>query len=170
MMSNEATKPQSKQALVEAFEQVLKTQAEAREAELRAAAARRPARFRVRPATWVALCILLFTGAYLWVEQPEWVFPPPPLPESTAIKEASLRISLANAAQHIERYRQKHGRLPATLQDTGTLTGGITYEVGGSSTYQLQGVNGPVRLSLRSTDPLSTFLGNSFEIIARRPR
>ena len=33
--------------------------------------------------------------------------------DRVAVKEASLRIGMANVAQHIERYRQRTGRLPA---------------------------------------------------------
>jgi hypothetical protein len=170
-MRQDTASPESKKALLQAFDQVLKTQAAERDEAERAARAQRLARGRSRAVTWSAVLILLCTAAYLWVERPTWLFPAPPLPESTAIREASLRISLANAAQHIERYRQQHHRLPATLREAGTLSSGIGYEISGDgSAYQLQGMNGPVRLTLRSTDALPAFLGNSFDIITRRSR
>jgi hypothetical protein len=158
--------PDSKKALLQAFDEVLKTQAEAR-AEHQATSARASG----RPAVIVLVGIftLLFVGAYLWLEQPSWFFPPPPPPESTAVKEASLRIALANAARHVEHFRRTTGRLPATLEETGTPMNGVTYESHDDG-YALHGVNGPVQLTLKSSDSIPLFVGNSFVIIARRTR
>jgi hypothetical protein len=158
-----------KRALLEAFDSVLKTQAEARLAEARAAEARRRVRARVGVVVWGSLVVLLFTAAYLWVERPAWVFPPPVAAESRALQEASLRVSLANAAQHVELYRQRHGRLPESLAAAGAHGAGIRYEAG-DSTYRLAGVNGPITLTLNSSDSLPRFVGKSFDVIARRPR
>jgi hypothetical protein len=78
--------------------------------------------------------VVLFISAYLWVEQPEWVFPSRAAPESMAVKEASLRIAIANAAQHVERFRQRNDRLPATLDEAGAHGDGFAYErVGGGT-------------------------------------
>ena len=153
---------------LEAFDTVLKTQAEQREAERVAAEALR----RRGPSKWLLLTCLvtiLLTGAYLYVERPEWVFPPPPTPESTAIREASLRIALANAAQHLERFRERSGRLPATLAEAGAHGTGIDYHRTQAG-YRLTGQTGELIISLDSSQPLSGFLGNSFEIISRRSR
>ena len=116
----------------------------------------------------VCAAILLFVCAYLWVEQPEWVFPSQAPAESMAVKEASLRIGMANAAQHVERYRQRNGRLPATLSEAGVHGEGMVLETVGADGWRLVGSNGPARLSLSSTEQLSRFLGNSFEVIAQR--
>jgi hypothetical protein len=169
-MTNETATPEKK-ALLEAFDTVLKTQADEREAQRRADEARRAARARSRPVMWACAAIVLFVGAYLWIEQPDWAFPNKPLAESAAVKDAGLRIGMANAAQHLERYRQRNGRLPATLMEAGAHGEGFAYQRGASGTsWQLVGQNGPVRLTLTSTEPLSKFLGNSFEVIARRAR
>src|SRR5919112_1786256 len=112
-MTNETATPEKK-ALLDAFDTVLRTQADERETQRQAEEIRRAARARSRPVMWACAAITLFIGAYLWVEQPEWAFPNRPLAESTTIKEAGLRIGMANAAQHLERYRQRNGHLPTT--------------------------------------------------------
>lgn len=167
-MTHESSATAEKQALLNAFDSVLKTQAEEREAEQRAAEARRLARARSRPVMGACAALMLFTTAYLWLEQPEWVFPNRAVPESIVLKEASLRIGMANAAQHVQRYRQRTGRVPATLAEAGAHESGIRYEVVGTSGWRMVGSNGPARLALSSTDELPRFLGNSFEIISRR--
>jgi hypothetical protein len=167
-MTNETSATAEKKALLEAFDNVLKSQAEQREAEQRAEERRRRARALGRPVMGVCCALVLFVGAYLWVERPEWVFQSPPLPESVAVKEASLRIGMAGIAQHLEHYRLKNGRLPVTLRAAGASDEGIDYETVGSDGWKLIGVNGPARLMLTSDEPLSRFLGNSFEVISRR--
>ncbi len=166
-MSEQTASPDSKKALLQAFDEVLKTQAEQRSE--RVAAARRGG-WRPMAATLAAVFTLLFVGAYIWLERPVWIFPEVQSNESAAVKEASLRITLANAARHVEHFRKKNGQLPATLEETGTLAGDILYERSGAGAYLLRGVNGAVQLTLRSTDSLPLFVGNSFQVIARRSR
>ena len=156
-----------KQALLEAFDGVLKKQAEEREAEQRDAEARRRGRSRVRPAVWISAMLSLFLCAYLYVERPEWLFPSSAPPESVAIKEASLRIGMANVAQHVERHRQRTGKLPRTLIEAGTQAEGITYQPLDSA-WRLVGYHAGLELTLTSQEPLVRFLGNSFEVISRR--
>lgn len=157
-----------KKALLEAFDTVLKVQAEEREARLAEAAARRR-HGASRLLMVVSTTLLLFTGIYLYVERPAWVFPAPPTPESLAVREASLRIGVANAAQHVERYRQHTGRLPATLVEAGAHDDGLTYVRRGSG-YQILGEQGDVSVAYDSDDSLTRFVGNSFKVIARRSR
>ena len=168
-MTNE-TATSDKKALLEAFDTVIKTQAEEREAKRREEDARRAARARSRPVMWVCAAIILFVGTYLGVEQPEWAFPNKPLAESDAVREAGLRIGMANAAQHLERYRQRNGRLPSTLGEAGAHGDNLAYERVTGTAWRVVGQHGSVRLTLSSTDPLPKFLGNSFEVISRRAR
>jgi hypothetical protein len=168
-VKNEIATPEKK-ALLEAFDTVLKRQAEARDEEARAAEARRRAASRTRPVFWAGAALVLFISAYLWVEKPEWVFPTPPTPESAAIKEASARIGVANAAQHVERFRQRAGRLPETLTEAGAHGEGIRYQRTGPDSWRIEAANGPVKVSLSSSESLPKFLGNSFQVISRRPR
>jgi hypothetical protein len=167
-MTNDSSATAEKKALLEAFDSVLKTQAEEREAARKQEEARRLARARSRPIMGACAALLMFVAAYLWIEQPEWVFPNRALPESIAIRDASLRIGMANAAQHVERFRQRNGRPPASLTEAGAYGEGIEYQQSGTNGWRMVGSNGAARLILNSSDELSRFLGNSFDVIARR--
>jgi hypothetical protein len=175
-MTHETTRPNTpttsttaKKALLDAFDTVLKTQAEEREAESRAAEARRRARAWSRPLVFICVAIVLFTGAYLWIERPEWVFPVPLAPESVAVEEAGLRITIANAAQHVERFRQRNGHLPESLEEAGAHSLGLRYTVTGSA-YRLAGERDGLQVAFTSGESLQAFLGNSFKVISRRGR
>jgi hypothetical protein len=175
-MSHETARPNTpmasttpKKALLDAFDTVLKTQAEEREAQSRAAEARRRARGWSRPLMMICATIVLFTGAYLWIERPEWVFPAPLAPESVAVEEAGLRITIANAAQHVERFRQRNARLPNSLEEAGAHPLGLRYTATGSD-YRLEGERDGVLVTFASSEPLPAFLGNSFQVISRRGR
>jgi hypothetical protein len=161
--------PSQKKALLEAFDTVLKTAAEERELERQAAEARRRGRGVSRLLILLCTTILVFVGVYLYVERPEWAFPAPSTPESTAVRQASLRISVANAVQHIERYRQQHGKLPATLEQAGATGAGISYQPTDEG-YEVTGEADGVRVAYLAGQSLTKFIGNSFELIARRSR
>jgi hypothetical protein len=165
---NAAASPEKK-ALLAAFDTVLQTAAEEREIERLAAEARRRNRGASRLLLVVCTVILTFVSVYLYVERPEWVFPVAAPPESPAVRQASLRISMANAAQHIERYRQQRGQLPTTLEQAGANGAGISYQRTATG-YQLDGEGDGIRVSFTSGESLTRFIGNSFEVIARRNR
>ena len=156
-----------KQALLEAFDSVLKTQAEERLAARREAEARRNTG-RIRPSILVLATFAIFVCTYLYIERPAWLFPNSGPIESVAIKEASLRIGMANVAQKIERYRQQNGKVPGSLREAGTRMQGMTYAPVDSTGWRLLGTHAGLELTLDSGDPLPKFLGNSFEVIARR--
>ncbi len=150
-----------KQALLSAFENVLKSEAERRSEE--AAEPRRRL-----PIGLIGLSILGILGAAALITQPAWLFTPPPPAESVAVRDASLRIALYMTAQRITQYRAVHGRLPVTLKElNATVPPGINYRAG-DSTFVLDGNNEGVALRLRSTDSLPLFLGHSFRTLAER--
>jgi hypothetical protein len=157
-----------KKALLEAFDDVMKNQAAEREAELRAAEARRKGRTRLGALAWTSLAVLVLVSGYLWVERPDWVFPPAIQPESPELRQASLRIGVATAAQHIKRFQRKSGRLPETLTEAGVSTDGISYQRLGPDAYRLEATEGDLRISLGSHDSIPIFLGNSFRVIGQR--
>jgi hypothetical protein len=158
-----------KKALLAAFDTVLKTAAEEREIERLAGEARRRSRGASRFLLVLCAVILTFVSVYLYVERPEWIFPVASPPESPAVRQASLRIGVANAAQHIERYRQQRGQLPATLEQAGANGAGISYQRTAAG-YQLEGEGDGIRVSFTSGESLMRFVGNSFEVISRRTR
>ena len=156
-----------KKALLDAFDTVLKSQAEERERE---AEDRRRGRRSSRPLLAVAAGILFVVGTYLGVARPTWVFPPRPMPESQALEEASLKVAMANAAQHVERFRQRNGRLPESLAEAGARGDVLHYSRLGASSYRLVGDNGSAHATFTADESLTDFLGNSYQIIARRTR
>jgi hypothetical protein len=156
-----------KQALLEAYDTVLKHQAELREAKARESEARRAHRGRIRPLIWISAALTMVLCTYLLVERPEWLFPEAGPPESAAVQEASLRIGMANAAQHVQRYRQQTSRLPATLGEAGAYGDGIEYTRIGDG-WRMTASQGQTQLTLTSRDALAPFIGKSFEVIARR--
>jgi hypothetical protein len=154
-----------KQALFEAAQEVVRRQADERRAQLEA---ERAARSRISPIVAVGCAIILIVLAYAAVERPTWLFPRPPVTESPEVQEASLRIGMAAVAQRVEKFRDTRDRLPRSLAETGGALQGIGYERHDSLTYTIHGARGRLSLMLRSTDSLKTFLGSSFDVIARR--
>jgi hypothetical protein len=75
---------------------------------------------------------------------------------------------MAAVAQRVEKFRDTRDRLPRSLAETGGALQGISYERHDSLTYTIHGARGRLSLMLRSTDSLKTFLGSSFDVIARR--
>jgi hypothetical protein len=156
-----------KQALLEAYDTVLKHQAERREAEAREAEARRAARQRTRPIIWTAAALTLVLCSYLLIERPDWMFPQAGPVESAELQEASIRIGMANAAQHVQRFRQQNRRYPETLSEAGAYGDGIEYTRLGDG-WRMTATRGTTEITLRSQDALPGFIGRSFEIIGRR--
>ena len=167
MTQSPHTSPEKK-ALLEAFDTVLKVQAEEREARRAEAEARRRTGAS-RLLMVVCSTVLVFVSVYLYVERPEWVFPAPATPESLVVREASLRIAVANAAQHVERYRLRNGRLPATLDEAGAHESGLDYEPA-STIYKLVADTAGVLVTYDSGQPLARFVGNSVKILSRRSK
>jgi hypothetical protein len=155
-----------KKALLEAFDTVLKRQGD-EQAARRAEAEARRRQGGSRLLMLVCTTIVVFVCVYLYVERPDWLFPAPPTPESVAVREASLRINVANAAQHIERFRQRTGHLPTTLAEAGAHESALEYEPGDTG-YRLHADLDGVRVSYDSNEPLARFVGNSFKVISRR--
>jgi hypothetical protein len=168
-MSQETSASAEKKALLEAFDTVLKSQAEAREAERAATEARLRRRGVSRVLIVVCATFIVYVSVYLYVERPDWVFPAPPEPESVAVREASLRISLANAAQHIERYRLQTGQLPVTLAQAGAHGAEMRYDRTATG-YRLQAENEGVQVTFNSGESIVRFIGKSFDVISKRNR
>jgi hypothetical protein len=77
---------------------------------------------------------------------------------------------MANAAQHVERFRQRNGRLPKSLAEAGARSDDLSYSRLGGSSYRLVGDNGPAHATFTGEESLTDFLGNSYRIIVRRSR
>jgi hypothetical protein len=98
--------------------------------------------------------------------QPAWLFPRAP-EEPPAVREASLRVLMYVAIERVEQFRAEHGELPQTLLEAGSDTTGLSYTVGPSG-YSLTGQNRGVTVTYSSGTSPREFLGNSYQLIARR--
>jgi hypothetical protein len=154
-----------KQALLEAFDQVIKADAEKREKDV---PARPPRRRLLHPLVWGCLFALALVGLYLVVSRPAWLFERHAPVESVAIQEASLRLAMSMQFQRIERFRRDSGRLPTTIEEAGPPIAGIRYQARHPDGFTLTGTNGALTLTLTSGQSLRAFVGNSFEIIEGR--
>jgi len=158
--------PQStKQALYQALEGAVKSEHEKRAQD---AAIRKRTRRGVSPLIVFSVLVLLGVGGYLGVTQPDWLFPRPAHAESTELRDASLRMVMYMEWRRIDRFRAADGRLPVSLSEVGVAPEGVSYRRLGADTWLMEGVNGNLRVQLRSTDTAQVFLGNSFEVLSRR--
>ena len=109
-------------------------------------------------------------GIYILAIRPAWFFTPPAPPESVQIQEASVRLMLVREASRVRQYRAEHGKLPATLEATGSPVTNVDYITQGDSTFRLITSWGEQRITLSSSDSVGTFLGNSLKVIVSRGR
>ena len=153
-----------RRALVEAFQNVVKSEAErAKEAK-----APRPIPPHRRAAGLFIAVLIMIAAAAILVIQPPWLVAPDVPEETSELHEASLRLAMYQAAQHIESYRRANGHLPASLPEAGADTTGVTYEAAGGFQYVLHGHSRDLTLEYHSEQPLKQFLGNSYELIRER--
>ena len=162
-----------KQALLEAFDTVLKQQAEEREAEQREAEARRRSRAPRAPGRSGARgrarrC----SSAPICTSSGRSGSSPTASPESVAIKEASLRIGMANvgAARRAIPPADRRSARAACSRPARHGRGDRPTSRSDSDGWRLVGTNGRRRAHAHArSEPLPRFLGNSFEVISRRP-
>ena len=109
-------------------------------------------------------------GIYILAARPVWFFTPPAAPESVQIQEASVRLMLVREASRIRRYRAEHGKMPASLAETGSPITTVMFTAQGDSAFRLMTAWGEQTLTLTSADSVGPFIGNSLKIIASRGR
>lgn len=118
---------------------------------------------------WGLVLLAILTG-WLFGTRPEWVFAPPLAAESPEVTAASMRLALVRERQRVERYREQHGRLPATLAEAGGSLPNIEMAASPDGSYLLRAVEGATALELHSTESVEAFLGNSLQVILNAPR
>lgn len=116
------------------------------------------------------LVLLAVLAGWLFGTRPEWVFTPPLAAEAPEVTAASMRLSLVRERQRVERYREQHGRLPATLAEAGGLLPNIEIAASPDGSYLLRAVEGATAVELHSSEDVETFLGNSLQVILNAPR
>lgn len=155
----------SKTDLLEAAKAVVKERSEKAE---QAAARRMQPEVRRRVSV---LGLLGLAGLLLIVLQPAWLIGPKALPpESPAIVEASVRLSMLREQQRVVDFLKRNGRLPATLSEAGVTVPGLGYEALPQQEFRLFAQAGDSLLVLRSSDSMTLFLGNSLREIKNRGR
>ncbi len=157
--SNQPSGPPDRRALLEAFQDVVKSERDKRGGELRAVPASRPVFLFVMGLLLVALTAVL-------VSQPRWLFPGPP-EETPALREASLRVRMYVEIERIEQFRAANGRYPASLLEAGGDTTALTYNTGPTG-YSLTGQNRGATATFAAGSNPREFLGNSYQLIAQR--
>jgi hypothetical protein len=154
-----------KRALIDAYDQVMRVEAERRATDPLAGPGRR------RPSLIVVtgLLIIAALGGVSYIVRPAWLFPAPPPATSQADLDAQLRVGLYMQAQRILAHRARTGRLPATLAEVdGAMLRDMTYSALDSTRFVVGGVAGPVSLTLQSDEDMRAFLGNSFAVVGVR--
>ena len=153
-----------RRALVEAYQDVVKSEAGKRGPG--GAAADKPQKRRT--ALLVTLAIVLLVAFFL---RDQWLVSTRLPPETPEVQEASLKLVTAKAARRIELYQASHaGALPEPVTLAGDLPKGMTYAPNGTGHYTLVMKEGKDSVTYNSTDSISFFVGNSYEVISRRNR
>jgi hypothetical protein len=151
-----------RKALVEAFQDVVRTEKEKQTGDLHAVTD--------RPYLYaVLMMILAVASATILVKQPAWLFSRPP-EQPLELREASLRVRMFVEIDKIDRFKSAKGKLPETLTDAGVDTSGLGYVLTGSG-YTLTGTDRRgLSLTYYSTTPPKEFLGKSYSLISARKR
>lgn len=113
-------------------------------------------------ASLLALCL------YVVVVRPGWFFAPAPPPEAPEVREASMRLALVREAMLVRQFEALNGRLPGSLRESGSLMEGVEYLLHPDGTFTLSGGAGATTVTLRSSDEVTEFLGNSMAVIQNR--
>lgn len=160
--SKKTPDPHDRSALLQAFQDVVRDQ-QGKEAQPTSSAS--PAGRHTYTLVMLGLAAGLLTTLAL---RPAWLFPPP-IVESTQLREASLRVRMYVEITRVDQFRAANGRLPATLSETGADTTGLQYTKT-SGGYTLTGVSQGVTLTYTSGTAPETFIGASYALIKQRKR
>lgn len=151
-----------RQALVQAFQDVVRSEQEKRESLAHPAPPEAPAG---RP-FWIVMFLLSVGLGALLALRPDWLFTTP-IPETTQVQEASLRLRIFEEVDRVTRFKEAQGRLPATLVEAGGDSTNLQYAQGASG-YSITGRSGTRTLTYTSDTSPQDFLGNSYQIIRQR--
>lgn len=117
----------------------------------------RPARRRRAPLLALMWTLLAVNGVI-------WLAFPPSGPDATdprdpAGVERDLRLTVAAVAGEVDSYRAGHGgSLPSSLRDAQVDDSTLAYSVLDPGTYEISATDGGVRVTYRSTSPVTDFL------------
>jgi hypothetical protein len=163
-MSAPTGRPQSsRSALAEAYEKAVQSEAEKK--ALRLAVQKK--RFRTRVALLVSAWVVIGLCGLMVVIHPEW-FGLGEVVETTAERDANLRLTLYVAGQQLASYKKQRGVYPDRLSDAGTFAQGLVYVKTPDGGYTLKLSRGTDRITLTSNDSLGAFLSPSLTRLVQR--
>ncbi len=155
-MTGPARTPQSsRKALAEAYEQAIKA-----EHDKKARAAQAEKRSRTRLVMLTLGWLVTLGGIGLIVARPD-LFGLDRHVETTAERDANVRLSLYMAGRQLESYRKANGTFPKTLAEAGKSVPGIQYQRTNDGGYEMRMTRGGQIVMLTSKDSLSAFIGPS---------
>jgi hypothetical protein len=114
------------------------------------------------------LLLVELVGALLLLIRPTWLAGPTSIPQETpAVAAASLRVVLVRERDLVLRYLRRTGSLPATLEAAGSGDTGLDYVRQGAE-FSVTGHAGDSIITIRSSDSVVAFLGDSFDRLRSR--
>lgn len=153
----------TKSVLYEAAMQAVQDRAQVAKARVE----RKPRKKR-RGTLMPLLAVIGLFGAILLLWRPDWLEGPTSVPlETPSVAAASMRVVLVRERDIILRYLQRTGSLPATLEAAGSSTAGLDYVRAGSE-FSVTGHTGDSSITIRSSDSVVAFLGDSFDRLRHR--
>jgi len=163
-MTGSSSRPiSSRSALAEAYEKAVQSEAEKKAIRL----AVQKKRFRTRVALLAGAWAVIAACALMVAIHPEW-FGLGEVVETTAERDANLRLSLYVAGQQLASYKKERGVYPDRLEEAGSFTPGLAYVKTPDGGYTLKLSRGAERLTLTSNDTLSAFLSPSLARLVQR--
>lgn len=163
-MTGSTGRPQSsRSALAEAYEKAVQSEAEKK--ALRLAVQKK--RFRTRVALLGGAWVIIAGCGLAVAFYPEW-FGLGQAVETTAERDANLRLTLYVAGQQLARYKKERGVYPDRLDQAGRFTPGLIYVRTPDGGYTLKLSRGTERVTLTSNDSLSEFLSPSLSRLVQR--
>lgn len=128
----------------------------------------RAPRKRPRRVLMPLLVVIEVAGAVLLLLRPNWLAGPTSIPQETpAVAAASLRVILVRERDLVLQYLRRTGSLPATLEAAGSGATGFDYIRQGNE-FSVTGHAGDSIITIRSSDSVVTFLGDSFNRLRHR--
>lgn len=100
-------------------------------------------------------------AVYLLIAPPAWVVVDPIEGPPPAEQVTSLRLSMFFQIGAIDKFHMDNGRLPATLEEAGSVTPGAQYIRLSDDLYQLVGRVGDQTLTYNSTESSHDFVGDA---------
>ena len=163
-MTGSTGRPQSsRSALAEAYEKAVQSEAEKK--ALRLAVQKK--RFRTRIALLGGAWLIIAGCALAVAIYPEW-FGLGEAVETTAERDANLRLTLYVAGQQLAKYKKERGVYPDRLNEAGSFSPGLVYVKTPDGGYILKLSRGTERVALTSNDSLSAFLSPSLSRLVQR--